>query len=65
MHVDGNDKMERSSELMRNFHNMNIIVQTTCRYAYELNWKSEIPNETLDNIIRDLLLKSIHRNFGA
>ena len=40
---------------------MNIIVQTTGWYAYYLNGNSEIPNKTLANITRDLLLKSSHK----
>ena len=39
---------------------MNIIFQITGGDASSLNGKSEIPNNTLANITRDLLLKSIH-----
>ena len=40
---------------------MNIIVQTTGRYASSLNGKSESPNKTLANITRALLLNSSHK----
>ena len=46
---------------MRTCHNMNIIVQTTGGYASSLNGKSEIPNKTLANITRALLLNSSHK----
>ena len=42
-------------------HNMNIIVQTTSGYASSLIGKSEIPNKTLANITRGLLIKSSHK----
>ena len=38
--VDEDGALSRSSEFMRRFHNMNIIVQTTGGYAYSLNGKS-------------------------
>ena len=60
--VDEDGALERYSESMRTYHNMNIIVQTTGRYEYLLNDKSEIPNKTLDSTTRAILLKSIHKN---
>ena len=50
-----------SSEFMRTCHNMNIMVQTTCGDASSLNGKSEIPNKTLSNNPRYLLLNSSHK----
>ena len=46
---------------MNTCHNMNIIVQTTGGYDSYINGKSEIPNKTLSNITRVLLLNSIHK----
>ena len=43
---------------MKTYHNMNIIVETTGGDKYSLNDKIEIPNETLANITRALLLNS-------
>ena len=42
---------------MNTCHNMNTTVQTIGGYAYYLNGKSESPNNTIDNITRDLLMK--------
>ena len=53
--------LERSSRFMRTCHKMNIIVQTTSRDASSINGKNEIPNKTLDNITRYLLMNSIHK----
>ena len=58
--VDEDGALERSSEFMNTYHNMNIILQTTGGDASSLNGKSEIPNKTLANITRYLLLNSIH-----
>ena len=54
-------ELARSSDFMRTCHKMNIIVQTTSRDASSINWKNEIPNKTLDNITRYLLMNSIHK----
>ena len=43
---------------MKTCHKINIIVQTTGRDAYFMSGKSEIPNKTLVNITRALLLNS-------
>ena len=48
---------------MKTCHNMNIIVQTAGGDASPLNGKSEISNETLANITRDILLKSIQNKY--
>ena len=45
---------------MKTCHTMKIILQNTGGDAYELNGKIKIPNKTLDDIRRDLLLKSSH-----
>ena len=59
--VDKDRALARSSEFMKTFHNMNIIVQTTGGDASSLNGKSESPNKTLANITRNILLNSIHK----
>ena len=59
--VDEDGALARSSEFMKTCHNMNIVVQTTGGDASSLNGKSEIPNKTLDNITRALLLNSSHK----
>ena len=46
---------------MNTCHNLDIIVQTIGRDASSLNGKGEIPNKTLANITRDLLMKSSHK----
>ena len=56
--VDEDGELARSSEFMKKFHNMNIIVQTICGYSSSINDKSEIPNKALANIMRALLLNS-------
>ena len=53
--------LARSSECMRTFHNMNIVVPKTGIDEYSLNWKCEISNETLANITRYLLINSRHK----
>ena len=58
--VDEDGELVRSSGFIRTCHNMNIIVQTKDGYAYSLNGKSEIPNNTLANITIDLILNSNH-----
>ena len=40
---------------------MNIIVQTTGGDEFSINGKSEIPNKTLANITRAILLNSSHK----
>ena len=59
--VDEYGALSRSSELMKTCHSMNIIVQTTGGDASSLNGKSEIPNKTLANITRSLLLNSSYK----
>ena len=59
--VDEDGSLSRSSEFMKTFHNMNIIVKTTGVDTYSLNGKSEIPNKTLFNITRALILDSSHK----
>ena len=58
--VDEDGALARSSEFIRTFHNMNIVVQTTGVYASSLNSKSESPNKTFANITRTILLNSSH-----
>ena len=59
--VDEDGTLKISYELMKTCHNMNTIVQTTGGYESSLNGKNEIPNKTLANIKRDLLLKSSNK----
>ena len=59
--VDEDGALAISSSLMRTYHNINIIVQTTGGDASSLNGKSESPNKTLANITRALLLNSSHK----
>ena len=59
--VDEDVALEISSTFMSTCHNMNIMVQTTGEYEYSLNGKIEIPNKTLANTTRSLLLKSIQK----
>ena len=49
------------SEFIWTCCNMNIIVQITGDNTYSLNGKIEIPNNTLDNITRDIIMKSSHK----
>ena len=58
---DENGALARSSEPMKTCQNMNNIVQTTGGDTYYINGKSEIPNKTLSNITRALLLNSSHK----
>ena len=59
--VDEDGALTRSSEFINTCHNMNIIVQTTSGDASSLNGKIEIPDNTLANITRAILLKSSHK----
>ena len=59
--VDKCGSLERSYEFIKTCHNMNTIVQTTGEDASSLNGKSEIPNKTIDNTTRALLLKPRHK----
>ena len=59
--MDEDVALEIYSTFMSTCHNMNIMVQTTGEYEYSLNGKIEIPNNTLDNTTRALLLKSIQK----
>ena len=58
--VDEDGALARYSEFVKSWHIINIIVQTTGGYSYSLNDKSEIPNKTLGNNKRALLLNSSH-----
>ena len=58
---DEDGALERSSEFTKTRHNMNITVQNTGGYASDINGKSEIPNKTLANITRALILNSSHK----
>ena len=55
--VDEYGALERYYEFIKTRNNTNIIVQTTGGDASSLNGIIEIPNRTLDNIIRYLQLK--------
>ena len=59
LYADG--ALARFSEFMRKRHNMNIIFQTNSGYESSLNRKGKIPNKTLDNIIRALMLNLSHK----
>ena len=59
--VNEDGALARSSEFMKTFHIMNIIVQNTGVYTSSLNGKSKIPNNTLANITRYFSLYSIHK----
>ena len=59
--VDEDVSLARSFEFVNTYHNMNIIVKTTVEYASSINGKSGIPNKTLSNIARALLLNSSHK----
>ena len=59
--VDEDVALARSSQFMKTYHNMNIIVHTIGGDAYSLNVKSESPNETLSNITRDIIMNSSHK----
>ena len=59
--VDEYGSLEKPSELMKTFHNMDIIVQTKGGYASSLNGKIEIPHKTLANTTRSFPLKSINK----
>ena len=59
--VDEDGELARSSEFMKTCHNMNIIVKDTGVDASLLNGKSEIPNKTLADITRALLLTSSNK----
>ena len=59
VHKDG--ALSRSSEFMNTCNNMNIIGQTAGVYASSFNGEIEIPNKTLANITRDILLNWSHK----
>ena len=59
--VDEDGALDRSSEFMRTYHSMNIIVEITGGDVSSLNGKSESPNKTLANITRALLMNSSHK----
>ena len=56
--VDEHGSLARSSEFIKTFHNMNIIVQNIGGDSSSLDGKIESPNNTLANITRDILLNS-------
>ena len=58
--MDEDGTLARYSTFMWTCHNMNIILKTTGGYASSLNGNNEIPNKTLDNIKRVILIKSSH-----
>ena len=58
--VDEYLALVRSSEFIKTFHNIDIIVQTTGVDVSSLNIKIEIPNKTRCNITRTLILDSSH-----
>ena len=59
--VDEYGAPERSYEIMRICHNINITVKNTGGDEYSLNGKIESPNKILANITRYLLLNSGHK----
>ena len=59
--VDEYRALARSSEFMKTCHNMSIIFQTTGGDTSFINGKRKIPNKTLANITRDLLMNSSHK----
>ena len=59
--VDEYGALARYYEFMKTCHNMNITFKNTGGDASYLNDKSEIPNKTLANITRALLLNSSHK----
>ena len=59
--VNEDGSLARYYELMKTFHNMNIIVQNTGGDASYLNGTSESPNKTLANITIALLMNSSHK----
>ena len=58
--VDEDGSLAISSEFIKTYHNMNIVVKTTGGDASSLNGKTKIPNKTLANITGDILLNSSH-----
>ena len=59
--VDEYGALARYSEFMKTCHNMNIKVQTTGGYASSISGKSEIPDKTLANNTRALIMNSSHK----
>ena len=53
---DKDGSLERSSEFMKTCHNMNIILQTTYGDKSSPNGKVKIPNKTISNITRAIIL---------
>ena len=58
--IDEDGALARSSEFTKTCHNMSIIVKTIGGDSSPLNGKSEVPNKTLANLTRALLLNSSH-----
>ena len=56
--VDEDGALTISSECMKKYHNMNIIVQNIGGDTYYINGKCESPNKKFDNITRYILLNS-------
>ena len=59
--VDEDVSLARSSKFMQTCCNTDIIVQTADGYTSSLNGNSEIPNKTLDDTTRDILINSSHK----
>ena len=53
--------LDISSELIRKFYNMNVIVENTGVDASSFNEKIETPNKTLVITTVDILLNSSHK----
>ena len=61
--VDEYGALEISSEFMRKYNRMNIIFQTTGADASSLNGKIKIPNKTLYNTKREIMMNSCHKKY--
>ena len=59
--VDEDGALARSSEFMKTYNNMNIIVQIIGGDASSLHGKSEISNTKLSNIAKALLQNSNYK----
>ena len=59
--VDKDVVLARSSESIKTCHKINIIVQTTGGYESSIDGKIEIPNKTLDNVTKAILLNLSHK----
>ena len=54
------DALARSSEFVRTYHDISIVVHNTGGDASSLHVKSEIPNKTLVKITTFIFVNSIH-----